>query len=93
MGSFASDFNIFFTYKVTGKKNNNGSSGEFLPGEFRNGEYEAAVALEKQEDLKALPANSVYLGTLPANSVYLGEEQRKSEKLREAEVRTSHEIH
>uniref|UniRef100_A0A8L2QDJ7 Ankyrin repeat domain-containing protein 1 n=1 Tax=Rattus norvegicus TaxID=10116 RepID=A0A8L2QDJ7_RAT len=62
---------------VTGKKNSNGSSGEFLPGEFRNGEYEAAVALEKQEDLK----------TLPANSVNLGEEQRKSEKVREAELK------
>ncbi|GAB1302356.1 Ankyrin repeat domain-containing protein 1 [Apodemus speciosus] len=62
---------------VTGKKNSSGSAGEFLPGEFRNGEYEAAVALEKQEDLK----------TLPANSVSLGEEQQKSEKLREAELK------
>uniref|UniRef100_A0A494BB19 Ankyrin repeat domain-containing protein 1 n=1 Tax=Mus musculus TaxID=10090 RepID=A0A494BB19_MOUSE len=62
---------------VTGKKNSNGAAGEFLPGEFRNGEYEAAVALEKQEDLK----------TLPANSVKQGEEQRKSEKLREAELK------
>lgn len=62
---------------VTGKKSSNGSSGEFLPGEFSNGEYEAAVALEKQEDLK----------TLPANRVNLGEEQRKSEKAREAELK------
>jgi hypothetical protein len=68
---------------VTGKKNSNGEAGEFLPEDFRHGEYEAAVTLEKQEDLK----------TLPAYHVSLGEQQWKSEKQREAEVRLFLEIH
>uniref|UniRef100_G1RP87 Ankyrin repeat domain-containing protein 1 n=1 Tax=Nomascus leucogenys TaxID=61853 RepID=G1RP87_NOMLE len=62
---------------VTGKKNGNGEAGEFLPEDFRDGEYEAAVTLEKQEDLK----------TLPAHPVTLGEQQWKSEKQREAELK------
>ncbi|PNJ89417.1 ANKRD1 isoform 2 [Pongo abelii] len=61
---------------VTGKKNGNGEAGEFLPEDFRDGEYEAAVTLEKQEDLK----------TLLAHPVTLGEQQWKSEKQREAET-------
>lgn len=69
--------------QVTGKKNGGGDAGEFLPEDFRDGEYEAAVTLEKQEDLK----------TLPAHFVSLGEQQWKIEKEREAEVRTVHEIH
>ncbi|XP_048194681.1 ankyrin repeat domain-containing protein 1 [Perognathus longimembris pacificus] len=62
---------------VTGKKNSSGEAGEFLPEDFRDGEYEAAVTLEKQEDLK----------TLPAHHVNLGEQQWKSEKQREAELK------
>ncbi|XP_045425248.1 ankyrin repeat domain-containing protein 1 isoform X2 [Lemur catta] len=62
---------------VTGKKNSNGEAGEFLPEDFRDGEYEAAVTLEKQEDLK----------TLPAHSLTLGEQQWEREKQREAELK------
>uniref|UniRef100_A0A8D0Y5A2 Ankyrin repeat domain-containing protein 1 n=1 Tax=Sus scrofa TaxID=9823 RepID=A0A8D0Y5A2_PIG len=62
---------------VTGKKNGGGDAGEFLPEDFRDGEYEAAVTLEKQEDLK----------TLPAHFVSLGEQQWKIEKEREAELK------
>lgn len=69
--------------QVTGKKNGSGDAGEFLPEDFRDGEYEAAVTLEKQEDLK----------TLPAHFVSLGEQQWKTEKEREAEVRAFCEIH
>uniref|UniRef100_A0A8C0Z7A4 Ankyrin repeat domain-containing protein 1 n=1 Tax=Canis lupus familiaris TaxID=9615 RepID=A0A8C0Z7A4_CANLF len=62
---------------VTGKKNGSGDTGEFLPEDFRDGQYEAAVTLEKQEDLK----------TLPAHSLILGEQQWKIEKEREAELK------
>ncbi|KAK2113520.1 Ankyrin repeat domain-containing protein 1 [Saguinus oedipus] len=62
---------------VTGKKNGNGEAGEFLPEDFRDGEYEAAITLENQEDLK----------TLPTHPVTLGEQQWKSEKQREAELK------
>lgn len=69
--------------QVTGKKKGNGDAGEFLPEDFRDGEYEAAVTLEKQEDLK----------TLPVHFVSLGEQQWKTEKQREAEVRAFWEVH
>ncbi|XP_022355257.1 ankyrin repeat domain-containing protein 1 [Enhydra lutris kenyoni] len=62
---------------VTGKKNGSGETGEFLPEDFRDGQYETAVTLEKQEDLK----------TLPAHSLSLGEQQWKIEKEREAELK------
>lgn len=62
---------------VTGKKNSSGAAGEFLSGDFRDGEYEAAIALEKQEDLK----------TLPVHHVNPEEQQWKSEKQREAELK------
>ncbi|XP_044096023.1 ankyrin repeat domain-containing protein 1 [Neovison vison] len=62
---------------VTGKKNGSEETGEFLPEDFRDGQYEAAVTLEKQEDLK----------TLPAHSLSLGEQQWKIEKEREAELK------
>ncbi|MEJ1276444.1 ankyrin repeat domain 1 (cardiac muscle) [Cricetulus griseus] len=62
--------------QVTGKKNSSGAAGEFLSGDFRDGEYEAAIALEKQEDLK----------TLPVHHVNPEEQQWKSEKQREAET-------
>ncbi|XP_078499044.1 ankyrin repeat domain-containing protein 1 [Lissotriton helveticus] len=39
---------------VTGKKHENSETQEFLPGGLENGEYESAVTLEKQEDLKPL---------------------------------------
>ncbi|KAG5195855.1 hypothetical protein JEQ12_011491 [Ovis aries] len=63
--------------QVTGKKNGSGDAGEFLPEDFRDGEYEAAVTREKQEDLK----------TLPAHFVSLGEQQWETEKQREAELK------
>ncbi|XP_052570236.1 ankyrin repeat domain-containing protein 1 isoform X2 [Peromyscus californicus insignis] len=63
--------------RVTGKKNSSGATGEFLPGDFRDGEYEAAVALEKQEDLK----------TLPVHRVSLEEQQQRREKQRETELK------
>uniref|UniRef100_G1P325 Ankyrin repeat domain-containing protein 1 n=1 Tax=Myotis lucifugus TaxID=59463 RepID=G1P325_MYOLU len=62
---------------VTGKKNGGGDTGEFLPEDFTDGEYEAAVTLEKHEDLR----------TLPAHSVSLAEQQWKIEKQREAELK------
>nr|CAJ87427.1 cardiac ankyrin repeat protein [Nannospalax judaei]CBI62580.1 cardiac ankyrin repeat protein [Nannospalax judaei] len=62
---------------VQGKKNSHEEAGEFLPGDFRDGEYEAAVTLGKQEDLK----------TLPAHHVNLGEQQWKREKQQEAELK------
>ncbi|XP_029465713.1 ankyrin repeat domain-containing protein 1 [Rhinatrema bivittatum] len=40
---------------VTGKKSENKGTGDFLSEDFRNGEYEAVVSLEKHEDLKTLP--------------------------------------
>ncbi|XP_006006377.1 ankyrin repeat domain-containing protein 1 isoform X1 [Latimeria chalumnae] len=39
---------------VTGKKTKNKENGELLQEDFRKGEYEYAVTLEKQEDLKTL---------------------------------------
>ncbi|XP_024419226.3 ankyrin repeat domain-containing protein 1 [Desmodus rotundus] len=62
---------------VTGKKSGSGNTGEFLPEDFTDGEYEAAVTLEKQEDLK----------TLPAHSLSRGELQWQIEKQREAELK------
>ncbi|KAF6107461.1 ankyrin repeat domain 1 [Phyllostomus discolor] len=62
---------------VTGKKSGSGDTGEFLPEDFPDGEYEAAVTLEKQEDLK----------TLPAHSLSRGEQQWQIEKQREAELK------
>ncbi|NXA48678.1 ANKR1 protein, partial [Nothocercus julius] len=38
--------------QVTGRKTDHKETGSFLPEDFKNGEYEAAVRLEKQEDLK-----------------------------------------
>lgn len=42
---------------MTGKKSNSNETGGFLPEDFKHGEYEATVRLEKQEDLKTLPEN------------------------------------
>ncbi|KAH0623602.1 hypothetical protein JD844_006527 [Phrynosoma platyrhinos] len=39
---------------VTGKKSDGRETGNFLPEDFKHGVYEAAVRLEKQEDLKTL---------------------------------------
>ncbi|XP_066476432.1 ankyrin repeat domain-containing protein 1 [Tiliqua scincoides] len=44
---------------VTGKKVDGGEMGDFLPEDFRNEEYEAAMRLEKQEDLKTLTDHSL----------------------------------
>ncbi|XP_040826245.1 ankyrin repeat domain-containing protein 1 [Ochotona curzoniae] len=62
---------------VTGKRSSLEGTGEFLPADFRDGEYEAAVTSEKQEDLK----------TLPAHHVILAEQQWEKEKQREAELK------
>ncbi|XP_077206433.1 ankyrin repeat domain-containing protein 1 isoform X1 [Paroedura picta] len=43
---------------VTGKKADGRETGDFLLEDFKNGEYEAAVRLEKQEDLKTLTDHS-----------------------------------
>lgn len=48
-----------FLWQVTGKKVDGREMGDFLPEDFKNGEYEAAVRLEKQEDLKTLTDHSL----------------------------------
>lgn len=50
--------------QVTGKKVDDKETGSFLPEDFKNGEYEAAVRLEKQEDLKTVPEHSLTRGDL-----------------------------
>lgn len=50
--------------QVTGKKVDDKETGSFLPEDFKNGEYEAAVRLEKQEDLKTVPEHSLTRGGL-----------------------------
>uniref|UniRef100_A0A670JU89 Ankyrin repeat domain-containing protein 1 n=1 Tax=Podarcis muralis TaxID=64176 RepID=A0A670JU89_PODMU len=59
------------------KKADGRETGDFLPEDFKNGEYEAAVRLEKQEDLKTLTDHSV----ARHNLTY------KEEKALEAEVK------
>ncbi|POI28308.1 hypothetical protein CIB84_007942 [Bambusicola thoracicus] len=41
-----------FALQVTGKKTDDKETGSFLPEDFKTGEYEAAVKLEKQDDLR-----------------------------------------
>lgn len=50
--------------QVTGKKVDDKETGSFLPEDFKNGEYEAAVRLEKQEDLKTVSEHSLTRGDL-----------------------------
>lgn len=50
--------------QVTGKKADDKETGSFLPEDFKNGEYEAAVRLEKQEDLKTVSEHSLTRGDL-----------------------------
>lgn len=52
-------------------------TGDFLPEDFKNGEYEAAVRLEKQEDLKTVTDHIL----TRRNLTY------KEEKVLEAEVK------
>lgn len=47
-----------------GTKSDSKETRGFLPEDFKNGEYEAAVRLEKQEDLKTLPEHSLIRGNL-----------------------------
>ncbi|XP_074089494.1 ankyrin repeat domain-containing protein 1 [Macrotis lagotis] len=61
---------------VTGK-NDIRETRDFLPEDFRNGEYEAAMTLEKQEDLK----------TLPRHSLNWESQTLQNEKQREAELK------
>lgn len=49
---------------MTGKKGDDKETSSFLPEDFKNGEYEAAVRLEKQEDLKTVPEHSLNRGDL-----------------------------
>lgn len=49
---------------MTGKKADDKETGSFLPEDFKNGEYEAAVRLEKQEDLKTISEHSLTRGDL-----------------------------
>lgn len=64
--------------QVTGKKSDSKETVDFLPEDFKNGEYETAVRLEKQEDLKTLPKHSLTRGNLTY----------EKEKKQQAEVST-----
>lgn len=46
------DAHNILSLQVTGKKTDDKDTGSFLPEDFKTGEYEAAVKLEKQDDLK-----------------------------------------
>lgn len=67
-GSYCSqestDLIPYLHLQVTGKKVDDKETGSFLPEDFKNGEYEAAVRLEKQEDLKTIPEHSLTRGDL-----------------------------
>lgn len=49
---------------MTGKKTDDKETGSFLPEDFKNGEYEAAVRLEKQDDLKTVSEHVLTRGDL-----------------------------
>lgn len=50
--SCQTDAHNMLALQVTGKKTDDKESGSFLPEDFKTGEYEAAVKLEKQDDLR-----------------------------------------
>ncbi|KAF2979701.1 hypothetical protein EK904_003057 [Melospiza melodia maxima] len=66
---------------VTGKKVDDKETGSFLPEDFKNGEYEAAVRLEKQEDLKTVPEHSLARGHLDYEKENKLEAELKKKKL------------
>ncbi|RMC11551.1 hypothetical protein DUI87_11671 [Hirundo rustica rustica] len=66
---------------VTGRKVDDKESGSFLPEDFRNGEYEASVRLEKQEDLKTIPEHSLTRGDLDYEKGKKLEAELKKKKL------------
>ncbi|KAF4791346.1 Ankyrin repeat domain-containing protein 1 [Turdus rufiventris] len=66
---------------VTGKKVDDKETGSFLPEDFKNGEYEAAVRLEKQEDLKTIPEHSLTRGDLAYEKEKRLEAELKKKKL------------
>ncbi|XP_039564659.1 ankyrin repeat domain-containing protein 1 [Passer montanus] len=66
---------------VTGKKVDDKETGSFLPEDFKNGEYEAAVRLEKQEDLKTVPEHSLTRGDLAYEKDKKLEAELKKKKL------------
>uniref|UniRef100_A0A8C0FMC1 Ankyrin repeat domain-containing protein 1 n=1 Tax=Bubo bubo TaxID=30461 RepID=A0A8C0FMC1_BUBBB len=70
-------------YQVTGKKADDKETGSFLPEDFKNGEYEAAVRLEKQEDLKTVSEHSVTRGDLAYEKEKKIEAELKKKKLEE----------
>ncbi|XP_009887104.1 PREDICTED: ankyrin repeat domain-containing protein 1 [Charadrius vociferus] len=66
---------------VTGKKADDKETGSFLPEDFKNGEYEAAVRLEKQEDLKTVSEHSLTRGDLAYEKEKKLEAELKKKKL------------
>ncbi|KFO86309.1 Ankyrin repeat domain-containing protein 1, partial [Buceros rhinoceros silvestris] len=68
---------------VTGKKVDDKETGSFLPEDFKNGEYEAAVRLEKQEDLKTVSEHSLTRGDLAYEKEKKIEAELKKKKLEE----------
>uniref|UniRef100_A0A8B9EZD9 Ankyrin repeat domain-containing protein 1 n=1 Tax=Amazona collaria TaxID=241587 RepID=A0A8B9EZD9_9PSIT len=69
--------------QVTGKRADDKETGSFLPEDFKNGEYEAAVRLEKQEDLKTVPEHSLTQGDLAYEKQKKLEAELKKKKLQE----------
>ncbi|NXT87495.1 ANKR1 protein, partial [Anhinga rufa] len=69
--------------QVTGKKADDKETGSFLPEDFKNGEYEAAVRLEKQEDLKTVSEHSLTRGDLAYEKEKKLEAELKKKKLEE----------
>ncbi|XP_010188668.1 PREDICTED: ankyrin repeat domain-containing protein 1 [Mesitornis unicolor] len=68
---------------VTGKKADDKETGSFLPEDFKNGEYEAAVRLEKQEDLKTISEHSLSRDDLTYEKEKKREAELKKKKLEE----------
>ncbi|KAJ7420946.1 Ankyrin repeat domain-containing protein 1 [Pitangus sulphuratus] len=67
--------------RVTGKKADDKETGSFLPEDFKNGEYEAAVRLEKQDDLKTASEHSLTRGDLAYKKEKNLEAELKKKKL------------
>ncbi|KGL80993.1 Ankyrin repeat domain-containing protein 1, partial [Tinamus guttatus] len=66
---------------VTGKKTDDKETGSFLPEDFKNGEYEAAVRLEKHEDLRTV--SELTRGELAYEKEKKLEAELKKKKLQE----------
>nr|XP_009676107.1 PREDICTED: ankyrin repeat domain-containing protein 1 [Struthio camelus australis] len=69
--------------QVTGKRTDDKETGSFLPEDFKNGEYEAAVRLEKQEDLKTVSEHVLTRGDLAYQKEKKLEAELKKKKLQE----------